>query len=243
MSAELDSAASKGKSAGRSGSPVWDLLAWAGLAAAVLAILWPLGLTNRVLAGVDAFTYFEPYWAYRSAALSAGRMPLWNPYIFLGVPFLANPQAAVLYPLHWPLVGLPAERALVWSALLHTWLAAGLAYTFARRSFRVTRPAAWLAGVLFGTGGFSLARIENINQLNALAWLPATLWLYDETVRAREPANRPPLGRRAGRGDRAPVSGRPHTNLLCKPYRSGVVRAVHTGDPDDRTHPATLCRE
>jgi len=35
-----------------------DLLAWAGLAIATLATLWPLGLTNRVLAGVDAFTYF-----------------------------------------------------------------------------------------------------------------------------------------------------------------------------------------
>ena len=33
-------------------------------------------------------------------------------------------------------------------------------------------------------GGFTLARVENINQLNALAWLPALLWLYDETARA-----------------------------------------------------------
>jgi hypothetical protein len=184
MNAGHASTAGETERTGRWGLWKWDLIAWAGLAAAVLAVLWPLGLTNRVLAGLDAFTYFEPYWAYRNAALSAGRMPLWNPYIFLGVPFLANLQAAVLYPLHWPLAWLPAERALVWSALLHTWLAAGFAYTFARRSFRVTRPAAWLAGLLFGLGGFALARIENINQLNALTWLPATLWLYDETVRA-----------------------------------------------------------
>jgi hypothetical protein len=184
MSAGVDSAAREPGGSRRRRSLKWDVLAWAGLAAAVLAILWPLGLTNRVLAGLDAFTYFEPYWAYRNAALSAGRVPLWNPYLFLGVPFLANPQAAVLYPLHWPLMGLQAERALVWSALLHAWLAAGFTYVFARRSYRVTRPAAWLAGLLFGLGGFTLARVENINQLNALAWLPATLWLYDETARA-----------------------------------------------------------
>ena len=161
-----------------------DLLAWLTLALAVLAILWPLGLTNRVLAGVDALTYFTPYWAYRMAELRAGHLPLWNPYLFLGVPFLANPQAAVLYPLHWPLTWLRPEQALIWSALLHAWLAAGFTYTFARRSLGRSRLAAWLAGLVFGMGGFTLARVENINQLNVLAWLPALLWLYDETARA-----------------------------------------------------------
>ena len=31
-------------------------------------------------------------------AFRAGQIPLWNPYLFSGVPFLANIQAAVLYP-------------------------------------------------------------------------------------------------------------------------------------------------
>ena len=53
-------------------------LAWLALALAALAILWPLGLTNRVLAGVDALTYFTPYWAYRMAELRAGHLPLWD---------------------------------------------------------------------------------------------------------------------------------------------------------------------
>ncbi len=161
-----------------------DLAAWLALALATLAIAWPLGLTNRILAGVDAFTYFAPYWDFRMAALRAGQIPLWNPHLFLGVPFLANPQAAVLYPLHWPLSWLTPEQALVWSALLHAWLAAGFTYVLARRSFGLSRLGAWLAGVVFGLGGFTLARIENINQLNALAWLPALLWLFDETTAA-----------------------------------------------------------
>ncbi|MCX6032942.1 MAG: YfhO family protein [Chloroflexi bacterium] len=160
------------------------LLAWTSLALVTLVMLWPLGLTNRVLAGVDALTYFTPYWAYRMAELAAGHIPLWNSYLFLGVPFLANPQAAVLYPLHWPLSWLRPEQALVWSALIHVWLAAGFTYTFGRRSLRLSWTAAWLAGAIFGFGGFTLARVENINQLNALAWLPASLWLLDETARA-----------------------------------------------------------
>ena len=182
--APLPFAAQDMESATSQGRNRRDLLAWLTLALAALAILWPLGLTHRVLAGVDALTYFTPYWAYRMAELRAGQMPLWNPYLFLGVPFLANPQAAVLYPLHWPLSWLRPEQALIWSALLHVWLAAGFTYTFARRSLRLSRLAVWLAGLIFGLGGFTLARVENINQLNALAWLPALLWLYDETARA-----------------------------------------------------------
>ena len=170
----------------QAGRKAWaDVLAWAGYAAAVLAVLWPLGLTNRVLAGVDAFTYFTPYWSYRIAQLSAGHIPLWNPYLFLGVPFLANPQAAVLYPPNWLLNWLPPAAALVWSALLHVWLAAGFTYVYARRSLLLRRPAAWLVGLLFGMGGFALARIENINQLSTLAWLPMLLWLLDEAARTQ----------------------------------------------------------
>jgi hypothetical protein len=159
---------------------------WLVLAVITPALLWPLGLTNRILAGIDALTYFTPYWAYRMAALRSGQIPLWNPYLFLGVPFLANPQAAVLYPLHWPLSWLEPAQALVWSALLHVWLAAGFAYLFARRSLGLTQLASLLTGLLFGLGGYTLARVENINQLNALAWFPALLWLYDEVLRARD---------------------------------------------------------
>ncbi len=162
-----------------------DIAAWLGLGLATLVVCWPLGLTNRILAGVDAFTYFTPYWAHRMEAFRAGQVPLWNPYLFSGAPFLANIQAAVLYPLHWPLSWLRAEQALVWSALLHVWLAAGFTYTLATRSLRASWLAGFAAGLVFGLGGFTLARVENINQLNALAWLPAMLWLYDEVNRRR----------------------------------------------------------
>ena len=154
------------------------------LAIATLVVAWPLGMTNRVLAGIDALTYFTPYWAFRMAEMRAGRIPLWNPYIFTGAPFLANIQSAVLYPPNWLFMWLSPERALICSALLHLWLAAAFTYVFARRSLHQEPPAAWLAGLIYGLSGFALARVENINQLNALAWLPALLWLLDEAASA-----------------------------------------------------------
>ena len=159
------------------------------LPAAILAGL-PLVLYSPLLFGGKVLywgVYLLQFYPWRQLAVEqvrAGHWPLWNPYLFTGAPFLANPQAAVLYPLHWPLIWMEPSRALIWSALLHVWLAAGFMYTFARRSARLSAPASWLAGALFGLGGFTLAKIENINQLNALAWLPALLWLLDETARA-----------------------------------------------------------
>ncbi|HEX9116479.1 MAG TPA: hypothetical protein VGA61_10455, partial [Anaerolineae bacterium] len=52
------------------------------------------------------------------------------------------------------------------------------------RSLGLSRPASALAGLLFGLSGYTLAHVENINQLNALAWLPAMLWLYDAAAGA-----------------------------------------------------------
>lgn len=135
-------------------------------------------LTNRVLARGDAFAYFTPYWAYRAEALRAGRIPLWNPYLFLGAPFLANPQTAVFYPLHWPLIWLPAHRALIWSMVIHTWLGACGAYALARR-WGVSRWGAWLSAMTFSMGGVMAGHAGQINQLNAMAWLPAALLATD----------------------------------------------------------------
>jgi len=146
----------------------------------LLIAFWPIGPAGRVIAGGDLFLYFYPYWAEAARALQAGRLPLWNPYLFMGVPFLANSQAGVLYPLNWPFwLLLPPHRALHWSALLHLWLAGSGAYLYARASLRLGHLGAWTAGAALALGGYLGVQIEHINQLQALSWLPWALFLYD----------------------------------------------------------------
>ena len=151
-----------------------------GLGLLVLLAFWPIGPAGRVIAGGDLFLYFYPYWAEAARALQAGRLPLWNPYLFMGVPFLANSQAGVLYPLNWPFWLLfPPHRALHWSVLLHLWLAGSGAYLYARASLRLGHLGAWTAGAALALGGYLGVQIEHINQLQALSWLPWALFLYD----------------------------------------------------------------
>ena len=135
-----------------------------------------LAFSNLILARGDTFLYFYPYWHAAADALRAGRVPLWNPDIFMGAPFLANSQAGFFYPLNWPVWLLrPTPYAVSATILIHVTLAGWGAYLAARRTLSLTRPAALLAGALFALGGYLTAQVEHVNQFQGLAWLP---WLF-----------------------------------------------------------------
>lgn len=157
-------------------------LRWADAGAALLlacysvALYARLLLTNRVLASGDILLYFYPYRDYVAAALREGALPWWNPYSFLGAPLLANPQAAVFYPLHWPLLWLPVTEQIYWSAALHTWILALGGYVLVR-GWGLDRWAALVAGLIVGGSGFYGGLIGHINQMNGAAWLPWALWV------------------------------------------------------------------
>ncbi len=154
---------------------------WRGELAVALALATFVALlyarllfTNRVLASGDILLYFYPYRDYAAAALRSGEIPLWNPYIFLGVPFLANPQAAVLYPLHWPLSWLPVTTQVYWSAAIHTWLL-GMGGYLLLRLWGHSRWAGLITGLVLAGSGFYGGLIGHLNQMNGAAWLPWAL--------------------------------------------------------------------
>ncbi len=156
------------------------------LAGFVLALFARLLFTNRVLASGDILLYFYPYRDYAAAVLRSGHLPLWNPYIFTGAPFLANPQAAVLYPLHWPLLWMDVTKQIAWSAAMHAWLLAFGGYLLMRRL-----GGGWLAGLVAGIvlagSGFYGGLIGHINQMNGAAWLPWALLLLTPPDHAGTP--------------------------------------------------------
>src|SRR6478672_6879132 len=63
-------------------------------------------LGRRALAGYDVTNYSLPNRVQVARALRSGHIPFWDPFRFGGVPLLASPPAAVLYPLFWPLLPL-----------------------------------------------------------------------------------------------------------------------------------------
>jgi hypothetical protein len=152
-----------------------------------LAVLffWRLALTNLIIGRGDIFFYFYPYRDFAAAAVRVGRVPLWNPYLFMGVPFLANSQAGFFYPLNVILSWLPVERMVSVSIVLHGAIAASGAYLWARHGLGLKRLPAGLTGVCYGLGGYFVAQVEHLNQIQVLAWLPWLLWLYDARGRGQ----------------------------------------------------------
>src|SRR5437016_11263225 len=155
------------------------------LLAASLCFYYPLVFLGRAFLDYDAFVYFYPQRIYLAQSLLAGRIPLWDPNLFLGVPFLANPQTAVLYPPSWLFLLGPVQVVYAAELVLHAFLAAVFTYLLARRAFGVLPLAAAIGAVAYAFGGFAVGQGGHLNQISAAAWLPAVLLAYDRFATTR----------------------------------------------------------
>jgi hypothetical protein len=165
-----------------------DVSAALGLGLAALAFYYPLVFLGRVLVDYDAFVYFYPQRVFLARSLLAGRIPLWDPNLFLGAPFLANPQTAVLYPPSWLFLLGPVEAIYTAQLVLHAFLAAFFTYLLARHAFGIMPLAAALGGLVYAFGGFAVGQVGHLNQVSAAAWLPAVLLAYNRFAVTRQVA-------------------------------------------------------
>ncbi len=145
------------------------------LLAFTLAFYRQMALQGRILVDYDVLTYFYPNLAYAADSLREGRLPLWNPYIFTGAPFLANLQSALFYPPNWAFLALPTARFYSLSVVIHVFLMAAGGYAFARLVLQTGRIPSLAAALALAFGGYAGSLITHLNQLQAAAWMP---WLY-----------------------------------------------------------------
>ncbi len=157
-------------------APEWFKKNWPLFALLILTLVFfhKLAFTNLILARGDTFAYFYPYWAARNAAFMQGHLPLWSPDLFMGVPLLANSQLGTFYPLNWLVTSFSPPDGIRLSVLFHVYWGLVGAYLLARRTLD-NRIAALGAAVIFGLGGYVGAHIEQINQLQGIAWMP---WIF-----------------------------------------------------------------
>jgi O-antigen/teichoic acid export membrane protein len=108
-------------------------------------------------------------------SLSGGEIPLWNPYLFAGAPFLANGQHAALYPFSVLFLVLPLAKAYGWFALSQVWLAGVAMYIFGR-ILGMRRGSAALAGSVYQGAQFLVISSAVFPMIAAaVVWLPLLL--------------------------------------------------------------------
>lgn len=126
---------------------------------------------------MDGALQFLPWRDYMLEAERNGEVPLWNPYTFLGVPFLANSQSAPLYPLHlfWAATPFSAEALLRFSTWFHL-LVAGLGMFLFVRRLGGSMAGAVLAATSFQLSAFLVGWLELPSVLMTASWIPWCLW-------------------------------------------------------------------
>ncbi len=117
--------------------------------------------------------------------LADGQLPLWNPQIFTGLPFLAAGQASTFYPLSILFLILPLEAAYGWFTALQIGLAGTGLYVWAR-TVGLRPPAALLGGVVYMFSGFLIASVVFTMFIAAAAWLPFILAVIEQVIRKQE---------------------------------------------------------
>jgi hypothetical protein len=137
---------------------------------------------------------FEPYtamdWIVAKSLLEHGQLPLWNPYVYSGLPFIGdayisffNPAIVAPLMLYGPVNG--GKVAVVVAVAL-----SGLGQYWLSRVLGQGRVVALVAGVLGLTAGTLVARIAsgfNFGQTMQHAWMALTLASFIVALRTRRP--------------------------------------------------------
>jgi hypothetical protein len=147
---------------------------YGGVALVVIVAMWPaFTTTSRLVIGGDGLLGYYPWFVFWRDQISAGELPLWNPYTFSGMPAFATPHSGYAYPVNWLLTPLPPIVAFNWTIGLHMILA-GVGTAWCARHLGASKEGQFLAGVAFALGGAMAARLVagHLYFVIGLAWLP-----------------------------------------------------------------------
>lgn len=143
-------------------------LATACAVLAPLAIHW---LSGETLAWFDTLRLYAPQRWIVDEALRDFRLPLWNPFMGGGMPFLADGIHGVLHPVSILTAWLGTDRGA--DLLIAGYvLCAGLGALALARELGASLTAAALAAVVYGSSGFVLSMAGNLVFLAGLGSLP-----------------------------------------------------------------------
>lgn len=148
------------------------------LTASVLVLLFLL-LGSHTLFFRDIQPLFLPMKHFLAESWRQGELPLWNPMLFCGTPFLSDIQAGVFYPLSLIFYLVPMPYAFNTFIILHYVIAACLVYLLMCH-WNCSIPAACLAALCFSLGGYLVSTANVLNNLHAAIWLPGIFLCFEK---------------------------------------------------------------
>ncbi|MEZ4718193.1 MAG: hypothetical protein R2851_19175 [Caldilineaceae bacterium] len=162
-----------------------DVLAGGVLFWLILGFFWRTvsGDVYQPADGGDLVSFLFPTYRFAAQQLSQGVLPLWNPHLYGGAPFISDIQAGFLYPVNAVLFLLRPDfdyKTMQWLAIGHLYWAGLGVYVLLRVLRPGGRPVARHRGAFLGGLAFALSdalfiHLGNLNLIAVLSWLP---WIF-----------------------------------------------------------------
>lgn len=144
---------------------------------------------DQVLSSIGADTWSQFfYWRrFAYATLGHGELPLWNPYVFSGTPYIAGIQSAIFYPLNILYLLFDTPFAINLSITIHCFLASLFTYLFARY-IDIGRIGSILSAITFTYGAPYFFHIYpgHLSIVSAVVWLPLMFLGMEALLRKKD---------------------------------------------------------
>jgi hypothetical protein len=172
-----------------------DLLAGGILCLLTVGFFWRTlsGDVYQPADGGDLVSFLYPTYRFAAAQLQQWTLPLWNPHLYGGAPFISDIQAGFLYLPNLLLFVLWPEfpyQAMQWLSIGHLYWAGLGVYVFLRTwqwrpGQSLSQPAALFGALAFQFSDPLLIHLGNLNLIAVLSWLPWILTAYHQALTHR----------------------------------------------------------
>lgn len=121
----------------------------------------------------DARDQFYGWRAFGFGEIKAGRLPLWNPYEHMGMPFVASIQSALFYPINWLCAIFKTGRGINLGIILGLFLSGLFTYLWCKRA-GIGRIGSIIGGASYALAGPQFLRIfeGHWSFLAPMTWTP-----------------------------------------------------------------------
>jgi hypothetical protein len=144
-------------------------------------------LVGRFLVSPHSDQYIAGY-AFREFAASTlratGQFPLWNPYLFGGMPYIAAMHGDIFYPTFLLRMVMPTDVAMTWGFIIHIFLSGLFTFGFLR-AIGYSFYGSLIGGIAYMMGGQIASYVSpgHDGKLFVSALFPLALWTLYRGIR------------------------------------------------------------
>lgn len=131
----------------------------------------------------DFYLYFLPLSELGFQMMAKGILPLWNPFIFCGMPLISSIELGFFYPPNWVHLLLPAHAGFNLLTVFHIFLASGATFFYCHNR-KMSIGACLLASMCYGFSGALALHLwaGHMSIVYSMAWFPVIMLCIDKVL-------------------------------------------------------------